>query len=200
MQEIAEARPPYVTFEYRAVEDRSAAISSGQYKAKDVAFAIITPQGSRDRIERVADEWFEHLTEQVSQGRFEPAWLEAYKASFKAWKESREPALNGTDVRNWPALSPAQCKTLLDLNVRTVEDMAAANEETLSRIGMGARALKTRAKEWLASAQDVGKVAETVAALKAQNEALMKRNEKLQADVKDLAEKYEHLAAARAKA
>jgi predicted RecB family nuclease len=48
---------------------------------------------------------------------------------------------------------PAQIKTLLDINVRTVEELAAANEETLNRVGMGGRALKQKAIIWLESSK-----------------------------------------------
>jgi hypothetical protein len=50
-----ELKPPYVRFEVRSVEDRTASIESGHYVGKDVIFAIVTPAGTRDRIEREAD-------------------------------------------------------------------------------------------------------------------------------------------------
>lgn len=40
MVQIAEARPPYVTFEFRAEEDRAASIEAGHYVSKDVAYAL----------------------------------------------------------------------------------------------------------------------------------------------------------------
>ena len=191
MVAIAEARPPYVTFELRAVEDRAASIEAGRYVAKDVAYAIITPQGSKDRIERVAEEWFAQLEQQAREDRFPGEWLRAFKSAFKDWQEGHEPAANGTDVRNWPAASPAQVKALLDVKVRTVEDLAVANEETIGRLGMGGRALKARAAEWLASASDTGKQAESLAALKAENADLKSRNDSLEAQVRELAAKVE---------
>jgi len=191
MVAIAEARPPYVTFELRAVEDREATITEGRFVAKDVAYAIITPQGSKDRIERVAEEWFAQLEQQSREDRFPGEWLRAFKSAFKDWQEGHEPAVNGTDVRNWPAASPAQVKALLDVRVRTVEDLAAANEETINRLGMGGRALKARAVEWLASASSTGKQAETLAALKAENADLKSRNDSLEAQLRDLAARLE---------
>ena len=191
MVAIAEARPPYVTFELRAVEDREASIAAGHFVAKDVPYAVITPQGSKDRIERVAEEWFAQLEQQSREDRFPSEWLRAFKAAFKDWQEGHEPAVNGTDVRNWPAASPAQVKALLDVKVRTVEDLAAANEETISRLGMGGRALKARAVEWLNSAASTGKQAESLAALKAENADLKSRNETLEAQVRELAAKVE---------
>ena len=74
MVQIAEDRPPYVQFELRAVEDRSALIETGHYGSKDVAFALITPAGSKDRVERNAEEWLEHIRTQVEEERF-PARL-----------------------------------------------------------------------------------------------------------------------------
>lgn len=193
MVAIAEARPPYVIFELRAVEDREASITAGHYVAKDVPYAIITPQGSKDRIERVAEEWFAQLEQQSREDRFPSEWLRAFKSSFKDWQEGHEPAVNGTDVRNWPAASPAQVKALLDVRVRTVEDLASANEETISRLGMGGRALKARAVEWLASASSTGKQAEVLSALKAENADLKSRNYSLEVQLRDLAARLEAL-------
>lgn len=186
MLTIAENRPSYVTFELRAVEDRQASIEQGHYVVRDVPFAIVTPQGSKDRIERVADEWFAQLERQVADNRFPREWLQAYKAAFADWKAGNEPAADGTDLRNWPALSPAMLKACRELRLRTVEDIAMMNEESIARLGMGARSLKTRAQEWLASAESLGKPSEAIAALKAANEDLKLRNESLETRLAEL--------------
>lgn len=169
---IAQERPPYVRFEYRPVEDRAESLKQGRYVSKDRAFAIITPQGSKDMIERPVDEWFQHLAEQVAQERFNPAWLAAFRDNFKYWEQGMEPPVDGTDVRNWPVASPSQVKQLLEFRIRTVEDLAVANEETIMRLGMGGRAMKEKAIEWLASAKNVGQVAEESHALKVENVSL----------------------------
>lgn len=183
---IAEPRPPYVTFEIRAIEDRERSLQEGRYVPKDVVYAIITPQGSKDRLERIAEEWFEQLTQQEREGRFPAEWLRAFRGAFAEWKEGREPAVNGTDVRNWPAVSPAQVKALLDAKLRTVEDLAVANEESIARIGMGGRALKAKAIEWLASARDIGKQAEQLAALKTENADLKAANERVNEQLQEV--------------
>lgn len=189
MIEVAANRPPYVVFELRPVEDREASISAGHFVAKDVAYAIITPQGSKDRIDRVAGEWFAQLEQQTREERFPREWLIAFKAAFKDWSEGREPSLSGTDVRNWPAASPAQVAALLNARIRTVEDIATANEEALSRLGMGGRALKAKAIEWLTAAAGPGKFAETLAALKAENSDLQERNASLERQLQELAKR-----------
>jgi hypothetical protein len=177
--EIAKDRPAYVQFEVRAEEDRAATVEAGHYVARDVDFVIITPAGSKDRIERRADEWLVQIKQQVQEQRLPPEWAQAYRAAYGEWKEGREIPLNGTAIVNWPAVSPAQVKALLEARMRTVEDLAVANEETITRLGMGGRALKQRAVDWLASAKDVGKVGEEISAMRVLNESLTARNEEL---------------------
>jgi len=175
MPEIMQERPPFVTFEVRAEEDRQASIEAGHYVTKDVDYAIITPAGSKDRVERVAVDWFANLARQVEEGRFPQNWLDAFRSKFDYWKKGQELPVDGTSVRQWNVLSPSQCKTLLDLHVLTIEDLAVANEETIARLGMGGRDLQRRAREWLKASTDVGKVSERSAALEAENEALKTR-------------------------
>lgn len=184
--QIAEERPPYVTFEIRAVEDRQASIDSGYYQTKDVDFAFITPQGSKDRIERNVKEWFDQLENQCQQGRFKREWLTAYRGSYDAWKSGQELPLNGTAVLTWPVLSPAQAKQAIEHGVRTVEDLAAANEETIGRLGMGGRALKEKAVSWLAAAGSTGKVTEELNALRISNEEAKKRNAELEKQLSEV--------------
>lgn len=193
--QIIEARPPYVRFELRPEEDRDASIAAGSTRYRDVEFALITPAGSKDLIERRVKDWFDHLEHEVMGERFPVAWLNNYKEQFKAWKEGRELPVEGTDLRLWPAITPALLKELQGLRLRTVEDLAAANEETIRRMGMGARALKQQAVDWLKAANDIGKVAARVSSLEVRtadqeatiktlterNEALARENEALRA-------------------
>lgn len=179
MPAVAEDRPPYVQFERRPEEDRNASIEAGHYVAKDVNYALITPMGSKDKIERVATEWLANIERECGEGRFPRNWLEAFKAAYAAWEKNLELPETGSPIIDWPALSPAQVKMLLNWNVRTIEDLSVANEETITRLGMGGRALKQRAVDWLATAKDSGKVAEEVSSLRAANTDLVKANEDL---------------------
>jgi len=171
------ARPPYVTFETRVVEDRQASTEQGRFVGKDVNYAIVTPSGSKDRIEKVAEEWLAGLEEGVRQDRIPGEWLEAYHRKYKTWCETREVPEDGTSIIAWPAVSPAQVKAILDANVRTVEDLAAANESTLASIGMGARALKEKAQAWLDTATSTGKTAEELDELRKSVAGLTKQLE-----------------------
>lgn len=193
MVQKLEERPPFVRFEVRAEEDRQASIEAGHYVGKDFDYALITPMGSKDCIERKVDEWFLKLQSDVSEGRCPREWLAGFKGLYADWKSGRESPASGSPILDWPPASPSQIKTLLSLHVRTVEDLAAANEEVLGRIGMGARALKQRAIDWLASAKNTGKVSEESAALKVENEQLKERCALLEERVGTLTAKVEAL-------
>lgn len=172
--EMAE-RPPYVRFETRAVEDRNASIEAGHYVAKNVDFALITPPGTKDCVERPAEEWLLQNRDKARAGTLDPKWAESFDYAYKQWKLENAIPEMGTPIKGWPVLSPAQQVSCLAANVRTVEDLAALHENGLQRIGMGARDLQNKAKAWLSAAEDKGKIASENAALLAENESL--RNE-----------------------
>jgi len=170
--DIKEDRPAYVTFERRAKEDRNASIEAGHYVSKDVDVAIITPPYSKDRIEQEVPDWLASLEANVAAQRLPGAWRDKYKAAYQAWKDGQEIPLDGVPIKGWAILSPAQQSNLIAIGVKTVEDLAAINDEGMRRYGMGALDLKNKASAWLNSAKDSGKVAQENAALKSRVDAL----------------------------
>jgi hypothetical protein len=191
---IKEDRPSYVQFEVRAVEDRAATIEQGHYVSKDVHYAIITPQGSKDRIMRVVSEWFDQMKQQVSEDRMPRMWLEKYKEAYEYWKKGIEIPINGTSVRNWPFPSPSQVQLLIDLHLLTIEDVAEANEEAVHRLGMGGIGLKQAAQIFLSKSKGDGQDIRKMDALQAENEALKIRGDSLEKQVQELAEQVRALA------
>lgn len=183
---VAEDRPSYVQFEYRSVEDRDASIAAGHYVGKDVAFVIITPGGNKDSVERIASEWFIKLQGDLDNNRIPLAWVQMYKEAFKAWESGQEAPVDGTALANWPPIQPSMLKTLLELRIRTVEDLAVANDDTINALGMGGRALKQQAVNWLASASDQGKLASRMSALEVENGGLKQRVSDLETREKSL--------------
>jgi hypothetical protein len=184
---ILTARPPYIRFERRAIEKRKTVEEGGMPYYVDVDFALVTPHGSKDVLEKIVDEWFPRLAEECRQGRFNNAWLTAYKEAYHAWKNDQEPPLNGTSVKMWPVASPAEVQQLLAMRCLTVEDLAAANEEMLGRIGMGARSLKQRAVDWLTGKSGQGPLIaqleamrQTIAGLEARLDAEGQRTKMLE--------------------
>ena len=77
--------------------------------------------------------------------------------------------VNGFPIREWPGVNRAMAENMIAVGIMAVEDLASANEETLQRIGMGARGLQQKARAWLET-KSGGVNPEEVAALRSQLE------------------------------
>lgn len=159
---LMEERPPYAECFLMPVEDRAASIDQGHFVGRDVIFFRITPAGGKLEVEKHAEEYLRDLRKKGSKH------LGYFEAVFKAFKEGEEVPVSGTPIRSWPQLDPSMAKTLLSLNIRTVEDLATLPDEGLNRIGMHARKLQQQAVAWLEVASGAGRVAERLAALETQ--------------------------------
>lgn len=192
--EAAQERPPYVMFEMRSVEDRAESEEQGHYVGRDVVFALITPMGSKDRIERVADEWIKYLKEQARDGRFNPEWIRQYEFGLQEFKAGREVPENGTPIFGWHMVSPTQQQLIVSTGIRTVEDLALANESAIQLMGIGGRGFKQKAQAWLDSRED-GKGAMELEKLRAQNEQQAETITSLTEKVGELVKQVEKLTA-----
>lgn len=182
-------RPAYVRFEKVPTEDRAASIQAGRTVMKDVDYVVITAVGTKDEVPRECSSWLPYIKQQVQEGRLPAAHYEHYVRSYEAWKKNEELPVDGTPLKVWPVITPAQLKNCLAANVRTVEDLAAINAEATQRIGMGAQELKLKAVTWLKASKDVGAVVQN-------NSALMTEVARLKAQLAAAEEKNAQLAAA----
>lgn len=165
--EIMKDRPPYVMFETRALPDRAASEKAGIAQYRNVNFALITPAGSKDCVEKIADEWFVQIKKQALEGRYDPQHLAHFELRYSEWKKGNEMPENGTPLKMWPVATPADIAVLQAAKIFTVEDLAALPETGFQAIGMGARVLREKAQAWLGSA-DKGKQAEQITAMQVQ--------------------------------
>jgi hypothetical protein len=177
---VMEDRPPFIKFEVRPHEDRNASIEAGHYVAVDVDYAVITPAGSKDEIPRIFNEWIEQLTQGIRDGRFKPEYVQAIKGMYEAWKEGLEIPVDGTPIRGWTVLGPSDQENIIAARIRTVEDLAEANEQTLMSLGVGSRVMKQKAQAWLDSSNSNGKATEKISALQSELKDQKNVNEKLQ--------------------
>ena len=176
-------RPAYVRFERVAVEDKVASDAAGHYVARDVDFALVTPPYSKDIFKAKAAQWLENMRQEVRNGRIPQEWADHYTKAYKSWQDGQEMPLNGTAIRGWGVISPAQQETLIRMNILTVEDLSGINDEGVRRIGMGASELKAKATAWLSQLKDKGPLTQEVAALKSENALLRANLESLEARV-----------------
>ena len=162
-------RPAYVRFERLAEEDIPASRAAGKFVAKDVDYVLITPPYSKDIFKQKVKDWLPQLDRDQSGGRIPQQWVDLYKDAYKRWQNGQEMPLNGSPIKGWGVISPAQQETLLRMNILTVEDLAGVNDEGVRRIGMGAVELKNKAQAWLAQLGDKGPLTMKMAALEQEN-------------------------------
>ena len=184
------ARPPYVRFEQRTEEDREATIASGGPKMRDVAFVVVMQPGSKDTFEQQADLWLEYIAKCAEQGGYPPEWSEHFHREYANWKAGMQTGELGMAIREWASLTKAQAENLIACNVRTVEDAAAMNEQTMQRYGMGSREIKNKALAYLES-REANKGAELITALRAESANKDARIDSLEKRVAELASMVE---------
>jgi len=179
---------PHVRFETRPVEDRAQSIEQGHKVYKDVHWVIVTPPGGKDVREDIAESWLDKIEAQAQVGQYDYEWARDFRRMYAMYVDGLALPVSGTPLRMCTTLfSPAEIANCTAVNIHTLEDLAAANEEALGRIGMGARALKTRAQEAI-KAGDGKESAMKVEALMVENEALKQKVDDLIAVVSELKE------------
>ncbi len=174
----APARPPYVEFKRVAKDDMKRTLELGYRVTKDVDMAYIMQPGSKDQVERLATDWLASIKrkslEQTADA-YPQEWVDAFHTKYAAWQNGLEAPVHGTSVREWPILSPAQAENFIALRIVTVEDVAAMTEESMGRFGMGARALRDKAREYLAAKELSADVVKERDELKRQLEEMAER-------------------------
>ena len=176
-------RPSIVRFERRAVEDKPASIKAGRYVSKDLDLVFTTAPGARDSVPQKVEGWKAEMAYNLQCNRISHDRYKAYMESYEKWLLGQEMPLNGTPIRGWGVISPAQQENLIRINILTVEDLAAANAEARARIGMGAIELQNRAGAWLKQIRDAGGATMEIAQLKTDNANLKAELEGLKEQV-----------------
>jgi hypothetical protein len=179
------ARPPYVEFEERSEEDRDATIKAGRLVMRDIDYAVVRQIGSKDAVEKSAVDWLNQLDKMAFIGGYPKEWAQGFRQKYDAWKQGRAAPLNGSPLRTWPRMSKAKAENYATLGMFTVEDVAAMNEQTMQRIGMGARSDKDAATAFLE--ERAGTInSEEVAALRAELADQKQRNSDLQQAIAEI--------------
>jgi len=181
-------RPAYVSFKTIAKQNKKASEEEGRYIGRDVDMVTVRQIGATDSVEWEVPRWLEQNRIEVINGRLPQEHAEKYAESYKRWKAGQEMPMEGTPIKSWPVISPAQVEVIIQAGIRTVEDLASLNDEGLRRIGMGAVELKQKAKTWIDVSQDKGKVTQEMASVSRQNDQLQKTVETLMAKVEKLQE------------
>ena len=164
MRPLEEERPCLTDFEWRAVENRNKTMEAGRAVYENVAYVKVRPSGQNLELDFPAEEWLKN--------NLNDRFARHYQACFDAWKKNEEMPVEGTRIEDWPSITPADVKMIKGANLLTIEDLAVCNDEALKRIGMGAVALRERARAYLQTAKDKGATSEELAKLRADLETV----------------------------
>lgn len=175
-----------ITFETRPIEDRAASNAAGHWVGKDIEVACITPVGGRHTHEQ------EITADLIREWKNKPDNKYRYDA-YMAWKEGVEPPVNGSDLRTWPPISPAQLKQFNSRNIRSVEELAELPDDALQSFGPGSRMIRDKAREWIKSSSDIGKVVAEMSILKDKIKTLEEEGAKKQQLVDQLLQRLAEL-------
>lgn len=131
-----------------SIEDKVASLHAGRpIFREEERVEIIMPGNPFTRpIKRVTDEERQR-------------WPEAYAA----FKKGLDQATEGTPLEEWPRLKRSQVNELKHLGFQTVEQVAAASDAVIQRIGMGGRDLVLLARAFLDTAAETAIVEQALA-------------------------------------
>ena len=113
-------------------------------------------------------------------------WAEKFRRMYELWKQGQEMPLEGTPIKGWGVISPAQQETLIRMHVLTVEQLAAITSEGTNRIGMGGIEMKHKAEAWLNTLKKAGRPTMEIALLRKENAQLKVNQELLESKIEEL--------------
>jgi hypothetical protein len=145
-------RPAKITFDRRPVENVARSQAENRAIFEDVDFVTVYTPGSSNTIVHKVEEWWDKLDQQVRIQAIPAQYVDEYKKAYESWVSGKEPSVDGTHLSEWTKISRSQAEMWNRVHVRTVEELANANEQTCDAFGMGARAMRDEARAWLASA------------------------------------------------
>jgi hypothetical protein len=196
---IFDKRPPFVRFEEREMGLNAVATEKeGRPIPHVVILACITPHGSKDVHEKIAEDYLAQIKSQAMSGQCPIEWHERLKLQFEEWRKGNELPRDGTPVKTWAMATNEQRKRLIGNGITIVEDLAAFPDSNLQVIGMDGRYLRDMARGWITEAKDKGANAKALAdanveisMLKETNDRLGERVSRLEARLEAKAREHE---------
>lgn len=156
--------PPFVRFEFMECGvNAEASAKAGRPIPLVKAYALIMQHGSKDVLEKDAEEWLAQIHEKALQGQYSPEWVARFKLQYEEFTKGNELPRDGTPIRTWPAPNREQVIRLLALGITTVEDLAAVPDAGLGNIGLDGRVLRDLAKNFIEAGEGIGVLARKLA-------------------------------------
>lgn len=181
---LQDKRPPFVRFEDREYGiNQEATARAGRPIPKVVPFALITPFGSKDCVEKVAEDWLAQIKQKAMQGQYPAEWVATYELQYAEWKKGHELPREGTPVKTWQAISKEQQVRLVAIGYSVIEDLAQCPDSGLDTIGLDGRYLRDLARKWCDgdSASIIKRAADLEAKVRDQDEIIARLTQQVEA-------------------
>lgn len=164
--QIQKETPPFVRFEFMEYGiDEEASKTSGARVPKVIPFALIMQHGSKDCVEKPADEWLAQISSKAIDGQYPAEWVSRYKMQYEAFLKGNELPREGTPVKTCAIFNREQAIRLVAIGITTVEDLGNVPDQGLGGIGLDGRYLRDLARNYLAEGKGVAAQAKKVADL-----------------------------------
>ena len=181
--QISDKRPPLVRFEDREYGiNVDATERAGRPVPNVVPFALITPFGSKDVVEKVAAEWVLQIKRQAMQGQYPHEWAKQFAHQYEEWQKGNDVPRDGTPVKTWQAISKEQQVRLIAMGFTVIEDLAQLPDSGLDMIGLDGRYLRDLARKWCDTdtAAIIKRAADLEATVREQAETISRMAEQLE--------------------
>lgn len=185
--QIFDKRPPFVRFEEREFGiNQEASEKAGRPIPRVVIMACITPAGSKDVVEKIAEEWLDQIKAKALKGEYPLEWSNFFRTAYEEWKKGNELPREGTPVKTWAMATAEQRRRLVEIGYTTVEDLAQLPDSALGQIGLDGRYLRDLARGWITEAMDKGVNARRLADQQVQIEELERQNADMLSQIRAL--------------
>lgn len=146
----------YYVFRKETIEDRDQTKVIGKVVFKEVDVVDLRSVGSKDFTTRSVA-WLQ---------KHDPKTWALVKPEYEPWLKGQEPPLDGTPLKTWALISAAHCRTLMEHGVKTIEQLAKINDETMKLIPMDGRRLQQTAAAYLSADRQAERAAVEITNIK----------------------------------
>ena len=113
--------------------------------------------------------------------------IKRFPIAYYHFKAKRAAPVVGTPIEQLPHTGPTLAASLKVLGIRTIEDLANANDSALGNIGPGSRELQNKAKAFLGKTTETTlQLSEQLATEKARNDAMAQQLADMQTQLSSL--------------
>lgn len=166
----------HIEFYTEEIKDEVATLAEGSPKFKSIEYVKIKPIGDPTQVNIIK------VTDR-ERTRFE--------RQYKLWKLKGEDAIDGFPLKQWSLLTKAEVMEFAESGIKSIEQLANIPDSRIQSVGLQARKWRQRAQDFLAESKGSGLVhqlrnenenfkkdleilKQTVEALKAHNEAMLR--------------------------